>query len=87
MEAMSCGLPVVVTRVGYVKDYVTDGINGLFTPKKNSRIMAEKIERLLMHSELRERLGMNARKTIINHYSWDKTAKRIIEILKEVMND
>ncbi len=84
MEAMSTGLPVVVTKVGYVKDYVTDGINGLFTPKKNVRKMAEKIERLLTHSELRERLGQNARKTILNHYSWDKTAKRIVETLKKL---
>jgi glycosyltransferase involved in cell wall biosynthesis len=83
MEAMATGLPVIVTKVGYVKDYVTNGINGVFTPKKNSIIMAEKIERLITNPEIREQLGTNARKTIMKHYSWDKTAEKIMQTLKE----
>ena len=47
LEAMSCGLPVVVTPVGYVKNYIHDGKNGLFFPKKNSGILARKINELI----------------------------------------
>jgi 1,2-diacylglycerol 3-alpha-glucosyltransferase len=34
MEAMATGLPVIVTPVGFIKEYLNDGVNGLLFPKK-----------------------------------------------------
>jgi len=81
LEAMSCGLAVVVTPVGYVKRYVKEGINGLFFPKKNSGILAKKIDMLINSEKLRERLGEAARTMIIDKFNWDKTAKEIEKAL------
>jgi glycosyltransferase involved in cell wall biosynthesis len=83
MEAMSCGLPVIVTNIGVPKEYIEPGINGLFFPRKNESILAEKIQKLINDPELRARLGSNARRTIEKHYTWDVTVKRILKVLKK----
>lgn len=83
MEAMSCGLAVVSTRVGYIKNYLKENENGLFFRKESSRDLARKIELLIKNKRLRKRLGINARKTMMG-YSWDKSAKKIKEILNKI---
>ncbi|MBN2112130.1 glycosyltransferase family 4 protein, partial [Candidatus Woesearchaeota archaeon] len=81
LEAMSCGLAVVVTPVGYVKHYVKDNENGLFFPKKNSGILAQKINMLLKSEKLRLKLGEEARKTIVQKFSWEKTVEELEKVL------
>lgn len=84
MEAMSCKIPVVVTPVGYVKDYVVDGFNGYFFPKRDSYALARKLEKLLAKERLRNKMGINARKTVETYFSWDKTANKIKKILEGI---
>ncbi len=81
MEAMSCGLPVIVTKVGSIPDYVVNKHNGLFFPTRNSYMLRKKLELLLDNVELRGKIGENARDTIEVHYSWDETVKEIDEVL------
>lgn len=81
MEAMSCGVPVVTTPVGYVKDYIKEKENGLFFPFKNSLVLSMKLEMLIKDKELREKLGRNARKTIIERFIWENTVEKIKESL------
>ncbi len=82
IEAMSCGVPVIATPVGYVKSYVRPGFNGFLFPRKNSFALASKLQKLIADKDLRETLGKNARRTALTQFSWDK---RIIE-LKQVFD-
>ncbi|MFH0700940.1 MAG: glycosyltransferase family 4 protein [Candidatus Woesearchaeota archaeon] len=82
LEAMSSGLPVVVTKVGFIKQYVVKDYNGLFFPKNSSSLLAMKIERILKDAELKNRLGQNARKTISYSFSWERSINRIKRLLK-----
>jgi glycosyltransferase involved in cell wall biosynthesis len=81
LEAMSCGLPVIVTKVGYMKEYIKNKINGLFFPKRNDYILRKKIEMLANDQELREELGTDAREDVINKFSWKRTVENINKIL------
>jgi len=81
MEAMSCGLPVLSTRVGLAKEYIKHKTNGMFFPKRNIYILRKKIEQLINDKELRLRLGKNARKTIEEKFSWERTVKEIKRVL------
>jgi len=85
MEAMSCGIAVVSTPVGYIKDYIKDSYNGFFFNKKNPYELSKKLAVLLDDKKLRANIGENARKTIIEFYNWDKTTKEIEKSLKEII--
>lgn len=86
MEAMSCGIAVVSTPVGYIKDYIKNSYNGFFFNKKNSYELSKKLAVLLDDKKLRAKIGENARKTIIESYNWDKTTNGISESLKEIIS-
>ena len=46
MEAMASGVPVITTPVGLIKEYVEDGRNGFFFPKRDADKLFQKIEYL-----------------------------------------
>jgi glycosyltransferase involved in cell wall biosynthesis len=84
LEAMSCGLPVIVTKVGFMKNYIVKDHNGIFFPKNSSTMLAAKLEKFIREEELRETLGRNARKTIAYSFSWERSINKIKRILMEV---
>jgi glycosyltransferase involved in cell wall biosynthesis len=84
MEAMSCGLGVIATPVGHIKEYIQHGKNGMLFPKKNVYLLMKRIEHLIENPELRKKMGEKARKTIEANYSWEKTVKEIERILEEI---
>jgi glycosyltransferase involved in cell wall biosynthesis len=77
LEAMACGLPVVATAVSGNIDVISDGNNGILVPPRSPKKMADAICKLLSDVEFAELLGNNARRTILEHYSWDVVADRI----------
>lgn len=83
MEAMSVGLPVIATKVGYVKEYIKDKENGLFFPKQNELVLALKLEKLINDKKERIRLGKKARSTALEKFSWDATAENIMKVLSK----
>ncbi|MBW3002024.1 glycosyltransferase family 4 protein [Candidatus Woesearchaeota archaeon] len=83
MEAMSCELPVVVTPTGSIADYVKTGKNGLLFPMHSTKAMQKQLQKLVDSKKLREKLGKEARKTIIKEHSWKTTEKNVLKTLKE----
>ncbi|RMF06401.1 glycosyltransferase family 1 protein [Candidatus Woesearchaeota archaeon] len=83
LEAMSCGVPVVCTPVGLLQSYIRDRFNGMFFRKGNSLILSMKLEWLLSHSSVLKEMGVNARKTASELYTWDRTAGGVRSVLKE----
>jgi glycosyltransferase involved in cell wall biosynthesis len=81
LEAMACGLPVVVTSVGHLKEYIHDGKNGLIFPKQNPFLLSRRLTTLHDDENLMRTLSKNARNTVEEMYSWDKTVKDIKDIL------
>lgn len=68
IEAMASGKPVVATDVGGVSDLVRDGITGILVPARDSLALSGAIMRLIEDSDLRKRMGENARGRVYPHY-------------------
>ncbi len=60
-EAMSMGKAVVTTDVGSVNQYIEDGISGFIVPVKDAKALSEKVSLLLDNSNLRQKMGTEAR--------------------------
>lgn len=84
LEAMSCGLPLVVTRVGIMPDLIIDGQNGLFVEKNNSGDITLKCLAILSDEELSRKMGERARKTAVDGCQWSKVVKDIQDLYSEV---
>jgi glycosyltransferase involved in cell wall biosynthesis len=83
LEAMSTGLPVIATKVGFIKRYIVRNHNGLFFPRNSASMLAVKMEKLLRDREMRHMLGQNARKTVAYSFSWERSINKIRKKLQE----
>jgi L-malate glycosyltransferase len=63
IQAMLCGLPVVVSNVGDLADLVVDGVNGFLVSERTPENFANRIGVLLNNPKLLDRMSQEARKT------------------------
>ena len=85
LEAMSCGRPVVATAVSGNLDVIEDGINGLLVPPHNPKQMANAIFHILDDPVLGKHLGIAARKTIKNRFSWQEISQNYLAIYERLV--
>lgn len=85
LEAMAAGTPIIASNVSGIPDAVKDGVNGFLVEQKNAKQLAEKILYLIEHPEVRERMGKEGRKMVEEKFTWEKIAKKTIEIYKKTL--
>ena len=79
-EAMSQGLPVIVTPNTGVDDAVQDGVNGFVVPIRSPEKIAEKLFWCADHKELLPELG-HAAMSVSTQFSWARYSNAIISAL------
>jgi len=79
IEAMSCGLPIIATDVRGNRDLISAGENGIIVPPRTPKKIADAISMLLEDENIREKLGVNARKMIEEKYTWDVVSNKVLE--------
>jgi colanic acid/amylovoran biosynthesis glycosyltransferase len=72
LEGMSCGLPIVTTDCGGMREAVEDGIEGFVIPIWDEDAMAKALERLAVDKDLRIRMGTAGRKRIMAAFRLDQ---------------
>ena len=78
LEAMACGTPVVVSRVGGMKTFVNSGENGYLVPWRCPESFAQRLDVLLANPDLREAMGQAARKKALS-MGWNSVADRMLD--------
>ncbi len=86
MEAMACGLPIVGADAVALPHLIRQNKNGFLFKPGNEKDLANKLLILLKDENLRVGMGKKSLEMIKEH-DIQKTAARVEEIYKEVIND
>jgi glycosyltransferase involved in cell wall biosynthesis len=82
LQYLSVGIPVVCSPVGVHTEIVKEGINGLFATSNQEWI--DKIKLLIRDKMLRERIGLEGRKTVDLSYSLKANTPKFINAIKGI---
>jgi colanic acid/amylovoran biosynthesis glycosyltransferase len=84
MEAMSCGVPVVASRLSGIPELVADEQSGLLVPPGDAGALAQALQRLHRDAGLRRRLGEAARQKVLQEFDLFKNAATLAALFKTV---
>jgi D-inositol-3-phosphate glycosyltransferase len=86
VEAMACGVPVIASRVGGLRDTVIDGRTGYLVAWRRSEQFADRLELLLRNEALRRSMGREAR-VAAERFRWSEVAARVEDIYHELVSE
>jgi D-inositol-3-phosphate glycosyltransferase len=85
LEAMACGLPVVVSAVGGHLDTVLDGVTGLHVPARRPETLAGLLRVLAADPDLRASLGAAAAERVAARYTWARIATETEAVYEKLL--
>jgi glycosyltransferase involved in cell wall biosynthesis len=83
LEAMACGLPVIVSDHTFGRDLIEDGIDGYVVPIRDSEAIADRLRMLHNSPAVAKRIGVAARQKA-ERFSWDRYGERIVEVISSI---
>jgi glycosyltransferase involved in cell wall biosynthesis len=84
-QAMSCGLPVILTENTGGYDIVRDGIDGFIIPIRDVEKLKEKILYLYENPEICKQMGQNAKERAKSGFSWEDYGNKIYENYQKIL--
>jgi glycosyltransferase involved in cell wall biosynthesis len=88
LEAMASELAIVSAAIPGVSEVITNDENGLLVEPKSAEGLAKAILTLLGDRSHVKRLGTNARRNVMQNYSWESTLKALDRVYEEAcVND
>jgi glycosyltransferase involved in cell wall biosynthesis len=85
VEAFSCGLPVVASRLGALAELVEEGQTGLLFEPGNARDLTVKLQWAQGNPDAMRQMGQRAREVYETRYTPDINYKRLIEIYDQAI--
>lgn len=85
VEAFSCGLPVIASRLGALVDIVRDGVTGLLFNPGDAADLADKITWAAAHPEQMARMGRAARAEYDAEYTPDRNYEMLMDIYEDAI--
>ncbi len=86
LEAQASGKPVVAFNVGGVNEAVRNGETGLLVKRGSSDELADALLRLLSDKPLRIKMGANGRRFVIENFTWDTCAQKMLNVYREALS-
>jgi glycosyltransferase involved in cell wall biosynthesis len=86
-EYMAAGKAIVATTVSQIAEVIRDGENGLLVEAGDVNGFAGAMLKLLNDPIVRGRLGQNARRQAVEHYSWEQYSRRLEGIYLDALGN
>lgn len=81
IQYMAVGIPVVASPVGMNLEVVEEGVNGFFADTQDKWF--DRVTRLIQDHSLRDRMGHQGRKKVLDKYSIASSIDKMVNILKK----
>lgn len=85
LEAMACGVPVVTTECGGMREAVTDAVEGFVVPVRDPEAMAGALAKLAFDRELRERLGRAGRERVLREFTLARQMDDFLSLYRKLV--
>jgi glycosyltransferase involved in cell wall biosynthesis len=82
LEAMACGLPVVISPLGGIPELVEDGENGYLVAPDDDETLKARLDTLVADPELRARMGAEGRRRAVSRFDARCGVMQVLEALK-----
>ena len=86
LEALSCGVPVVSTRVGSIAESVHDQWNGFTVEPGDAHAVAERIKYLLWDRSTAEMMGINGREHVRSNGSLETMVRMYEQLIHNIFD-
>jgi len=87
LEFMSCARPVILGVEGQASQILEEAQAGICIEPGNPSQLVEAILRLAADEKLRETLGRNGRRHVLQHFSRRQTASKYIDLLRTLTGE
>jgi mannosylfructose-phosphate synthase len=78
-ESMACGVPVVASKFGGIRNIILQEKNGILVDPSDPKEFAGAMIKILQNSELRMHIGMAGSDTIRGEFSWNAIANKFLD--------
>ena len=85
LEAMSCRVPIIASRVGAIPEIVVDGETGILVEPRNVDQLAKAMTRLLKDRALRKYMGLLGAARLEEHFSVERMVDDTIAVYERLV--
>jgi glycosyltransferase involved in cell wall biosynthesis len=83
-EYMAAGLPIIASNFPLWKEIVEGNGCGICVNPLNPEEIAGGIEYLMQHPSLREEMGENGRRAVVEKYNWEMEGKKLVDLYDQL---
>lgn len=84
LEAMVCGLPVIITKSCNFPQVEISGAGKIINTDLES--LSKVLLELLMDPDLCKEMGNKGRQLVLERYTWDKISEQMLEVYERILN-
>jgi glycosyltransferase involved in cell wall biosynthesis len=86
IEAAAMKKPIVCTDIAGCRGLVQEGVNGFLVPVKAIKELAEKLEMLILDSQLRKNFGESGREIVLSEFDEKKVLQKTFSVYQEFIS-
>jgi glycosyltransferase involved in cell wall biosynthesis len=86
LEALSFGVPLLITTSTGGDDIITNGVQGFIVPPADAGALREKLQEMADNKQLLEKMSQQALQTAHSYGNWDFAVNKLAGMLRPIIN-